>query len=854
MAATTGTAEVTQVKPAQPTSARARSAPAVVVAATAAVSLVNYGFSLLLLWIMPARDYAVVASVTALLLVFGTVAGASAPWVLAREVAVSAADPRRRSRAIAFAAFVASGQAATAGLVALLIVARYGDWETAVTACGAAVVIFFSTAAAGYLQGTERFTLLYVLRVAEVLAKVAVGFTLVKLGTGSWGVVAGFAFGALVVLASGMYSMRGDVARAWRSRRERWMRGTARDRALWRSSGGIIGIQAGTAVIAGLDSIIASVLLAGAHQLATYQVVQILGRIPFFVASSLAVIVFPRMARLRATRETTVNASLHALTRICGGVAFVVGTAPVPILGYLLPDRYGAYYVLLPWAAVTGFSLGGINLVTTYWQATGKTKSAAWALLAICGIATGCDVLAVRHGDILHLAWSAAATSSAGLVVLLFLVRRDWPTALRGVARQCAVVAVPGIALVLVRGSLAGWLIVAVAGLGLPVLHGLYLYGLSLASQERPRILHLAFEDPCRPGAGGGSLRTAEVNRRVARDFTVTVVCARYQGSATRTEQGVRYVHVGLPWGQKLSLLSYFACLPWALLRYPSDLVVEDFAAPFSTVAVPWLTSRPVVGVVQWLFAREKAAQYGLPFHLVERIGLASHRNLVAVSADLGAELRRRNPRATVHVIENGLPEEAFAPRDGERRNIVFLGRLEIAQKGLDMLLHAFAAIADSTGCELTIAGSGPDEAALRMLAHRLGVSDRVVFAGHVPPAERFELLAAAALVAMPSRYETYGLVAAEALAVGTPVVAFDIPCLRSIVSGAGGVLVPAFDTAAYATALADTLKNGELRARLGRAGRQSVARFRWEDVAVRQRDLFADLLTPAKDNVNDAI
>ncbi|MGD0704613.1 MAG: glycosyltransferase [Trebonia sp.] len=822
-----------------------RSAPAVVVGATAVISLANYAFSLLLLWILPARDYAVVASVTALLLVFGTVATASAPWVLAREVAVSAQDPPRRLRAIVFASLVALLQAITAAGVCVLIVARYADWRTAVTACGAVAVIFFSTAAAGYLQGTERFTALYVLRVVEVAAKVAVGFALVKLGTGPWGAVSGFAVGALLVLTGGLYYMRADVLRAWRSRHARWMRGVLRDRVLWSSSTGIIGIQAGTAIIAGLDSIIASVALAGRPELATYQVAQILGRIPFYIASSLAVIVFPRMARLRAARGRTVNSSLQALVRVCGPVAIVVGTAPLPILAHVLPPRYGAYDALLPWAAMTGFSLGGINLVTTYWQAIGRTRHAAWALLVTCLVSAACDAFAVRDGSIVHLAWSATATSTAGLAILLFLARRDWPETLRGVVRQSVVVLVPGVFLVLAHGHLLAWLIIAVLGLGLPCLRSLYLYGMVLASEDHPRLLHLAFEDPRRPGAGGGSLRTAEMNRRLARDFAVTMVCARYPGCKPRTEDGVRYVHVGVPWGAQLSLLSYFACVPWALLRYPSEFVVEDFAAPFSSIAVPWLTSRPVIGVVQWLFAEEKAAQYRLPFHWVERIGVASHRNLVAVSADLAAELSRRNPKATICVIENGLPDEAFRRRDSVRRNILFLGRLEIAQKGLDMLLHAFASIADATGSELMIAGSGPDEAKIRELARLLGIEERVLFAGHVRPSERFELLASAEIVAMPSRYETYGLVAAEALAVGTPVVAFDIPCLRSIVAGAGGVLVPPFDTGAYAAALADTINDGNLRIRLGQAGRETVSNLRWDDVAERQREFFVDRLMP---------
>jgi glycosyltransferase involved in cell wall biosynthesis/O-antigen/teichoic acid export membrane protein len=832
-------------KHAKSASAGTRSAPAVVVGATSVVSLLNYAFSLVLLWILPVRDYAVVASVTALLLVFGTVAGASAPWVLAREVALSTLDPLRRSRAIAFAGLVALGQAASAALISALIISRYADWQTTVTACVAVGLIFFSTAAAGYLQGTERFTLLYLLRVGEVLVKVAVGVSLVKAGTGPWGAVAGFVFGAVLVLLGGIYYMRADALRAWKSRHASWMLGVFHDRELWKSSAGIIGIQAGTAVIAGLDSIVASIMLARRPELATYQVVQILGRIPFYIASAFAVIVFPRMARLRESRTQAVNSSLHALLRVCAAVAIVVGTAPLPILAHILPSRYGAYSLLLPWAATTGFSLGGINLITTYWQATGRTRRAGWTLLAACLVAVIADTLAVWDGSVLHLAWSAAITSATALLSLLFLVRSDWPGALRGVARQSALVLIPGTFLFFLRGHVLAWLAVAVLGLGLPALRSLYLYGLALASQGHPRLLHLAFEDPRRPGAGGGSLRTAEVDRRLSRDFAVTVVCARYPGSRPRTDDGVRYVHIGLPRGDQLSLLSYFFCLPWALLRYPGELVIEDFAAPFSSIAVPWLTSRPVTGIVQWLFAKEKAHQYGLPFHWVERIGLASHHNLVAVSEDLAGELRRRNPRATILALENGLPDEAFQPRESVRNNILFLGRLEIAQKGLDILLEAFASISDTMRKELIIAGVGPDKAKLQSLARTLGIGERVVFAGHIPPCDRFEFLASAELVAMPSRYETYGLVASEALAVGTPVVAFDIPCLRTVVAGAGGVLVPPFDTAAYAAALSNTLRDSELRTRLGRAGRESVGHLRWDDVAKKQGDFLSHLLIP---------
>lgn len=517
-------------------SVEGRSVPTVVVVATGIVSLLNYSFALILLWILPSREYVVVASVTALLLVFGTVAGASAPWVLAREVAISATDARRRQRALAFASFVAFGQSAVAALICMIIVSSYADWQTTLTTCGAAIIIFMAAAAVGYLQGIERFNLIFFLRVSEVVVKVAVGVTLVKLGMGAWGAISGFAFGALLVFLGAIHYMRHDALSAWRSKRQVWIRTAFTDGRLWASATGIMGIQAGTAIIAGLDLIIASIMLSGSRQLANYQVAQILGRIPFYIASSLAIIVFPRMARMRAYRGLTVTSSLHVWIRVCGAATVIVATLPEPILVHILPARYGSVFVLLPWAGLTGLALGGINLVTTYWQAIGKCKSAVWVLLVTCLLSGVCDVLALRGGAALHLAWSATLTSMVGLCGLLMLVRWDWRKSLRGLARQGIIVAVPGIALLFLRDHLVIWSIVAMTGVALPALRSLYVYGLSLATFQQPRVLHLAFEDPHRPGSGGGSVRTFEIDKRLACSFKVTVVCARYRGCRPRSQ------------------------------------------------------------------------------------------------------------------------------------------------------------------------------------------------------------------------------------------------------------------------------------------------------------------------------
>jgi glycosyltransferase involved in cell wall biosynthesis len=197
--------------------------------------------------------------------------------------------------------------------------------------------------------------------------------------------------------------------------------------------------------------------------------------------------------------------------------------------------------------------------------------------------------------------------------------------------------------------------------------------------------------------------------------------------------------------------------------------------------------------------------------------------------------------------VPNGIDcDDWTAPAHRHRRDILYLGRLEIAQKGLDMLLEAYAGLGARVAGRLLLAGDGPDEGILRETAARLGIDGRVGFLGRVPAAERLDLIADAAVVAMPSRYETFGMVAAEALAAATPVVAFDIPCLQALVRPDVGIRVPAFDVPAFGAALATLLANPRLARDLGDAGPAAVADLRWDVLARRQEEVYLAALAPA--------
>lgn len=360
------------------------------------------------------------------------------------------------------------------------------------------------------------------------------------------------------------------------------------------------------------------------------------------------------------------------------------------------------------------------------------------------------------------------------------------------------------------------------------------------AAPRRLRIIHFAYEDKRQPGAGGGSVRTHEINRRLARTHDVTVIAAGWPSAEDRVEDGVRYLHAGSG-RTRARALAYFARLPWRAMTVDADLIVEDFGAPISTVGLPWFTDTPVVAMVQWLFAARMTKKYRLPLHLVENLGLRAHRHFIAVSDDLAGQLAARCRGSRVDVVPNGVEKAAFdadagrvAPRD--RASVAFLGRIDTAQKGLDVLIRAMPAL---PGHSLVVIGDGPDEANLRRLAHSLGVDGRISWRGRVEGQAKYDLLAAADVVAVPSRFETFGMVAVEALATGTPVVASDIDCLRHVVPDHVGRRVPVDQPEPLAAALRALLEDGATAARLGAAGREFARTFNWDRLAAQQERIY---------------
>jgi D-inositol-3-phosphate glycosyltransferase len=252
---------------------------------------------------------------------------------------------------------------------------------------------------------------------------------------------------------------------------------------------------------------------------------------------------------------------------------------------------------------------------------------------------------------------------------------------------------------------------------------------------------------------------------------------------------------------------------------------------------------------------REQAVRYE-----IERRTMAGSDRIVALTqVDRQQMLRHYGTQAPIVVIPGGVDLERFKPQpkaaararlglDPHKKILLFVGRIQ-RLKGLAVLLGAFARLSD-VDAQLLIVGGRPgtshesrEIARLQHLAGKLGIAERTRFVGAVAHEELPAYYAAADVSVMPSSYESFGLVAVESLACGTPVVATRVGGLRAIVrDGETGLLVPWRDAELFAERLRRVLTDGDLAGRLAGQARESVLEYGWDRVAEEHLALFGEV------------
>jgi D-inositol-3-phosphate glycosyltransferase len=186
--------------------------------------------------------------------------------------------------------------------------------------------------------------------------------------------------------------------------------------------------------------------------------------------------------------------------------------------------------------------------------------------------------------------------------------------------------------------------------------------------------------------------------------------------------------------------------------------------------------------------------------------------------------------------------------QDSTGRTLLFVGRLYPEQKGLLPLVEAVARLPAGLAASLRLVGEdwgGRDLVLRRARDH--GIADRVQVLGPLSRSALLEEYRRADVFVLPSLFEPYGIVLLEAMAAGLPIVASKVGGIPEVVEeGQTALLTPPGDVGALCAALRQLVEDGDLRARLGRAGRQRAQAHDWSRVVPQWAGLFEDVVGQA--------
>jgi D-inositol-3-phosphate glycosyltransferase len=251
--------------------------------------------------------------------------------------------------------------------------------------------------------------------------------------------------------------------------------------------------------------------------------------------------------------------------------------------------------------------------------------------------------------------------------------------------------------------------------------------------------------------------------------------------------------------------------------------------------------------------------------------------HIIAPNPDERAEMvwRMGADNARICVIPPGIDLDLFHPHNAlsararlglpDHPLVLFVGRVD-PMKGIETLLDGFQQLRDrdwdGAPPKLVFVGGSverrdgevvpvDDLVPVARRAESLGILDDVIFRGSEPQELLPDYYAAATVCAVPSRYESFGLVAVEAMACGLPVVASRAGGLKfTVEEEVSGLLVPVGDATALAHALDRVIRDRDLRASLQVGARQAAIRFSWQTIGPAMLNLYERLADGERENL----
>lgn len=373
------------------------------------------------------------------------------------------------------------------------------------------------------------------------------------------------------------------------------------------------------------------------------------------------------------------------------------------------------------------------------------------------------------------------------------------------------------------------------------------------------KILHVLYDHPENPWlGGGGAIRAQKINSVLqnAKDTEILLLCGAFPGAE---KKAARFVGFSQNYWISRITFAFFSTLYAWQHRNEFDLIVDDVSA-FTFFIPP--KKVPRISIFHHFIGTHASLKYPLIGKLAtwwEARKAGNSKAAICVSEDTAKDFRLHNPHVEPVVIPAGVdlpaPENKSGSNipnawrelgfDPQHDFILFLGRIDIVNKGLDLFLDVAENIIkqnlklDGKMVQFIVAGGGKDSQTFQELLQARKLSNNVFCTGFVNAAEKDFLLRQCLFLLMPSRFEGWGMVAMEAAAYGKVVLGTNIPGLRECVVHQKTGILTSLDSKALSLAAESLLSDGQKRIQLGLAATERARNFSWEALGQRQFEAY---------------
>jgi len=360
------------------------------------------------------------------------------------------------------------------------------------------------------------------------------------------------------------------------------------------------------------------------------------------------------------------------------------------------------------------------------------------------------------------------------------------------------------------------------------------------------KIAYYSYDHVANPYCGGGgAYRDLTINTLLASRHTIHCYYGRFRGARSAVDRGLRISFLGSSFNYPISRITYALCATLHSLLVKADVIVICYSI-FSPVLVFVFRKKNVVLELFHLARNEPFRKYsvlGIIPYIFEQCALLFGRNIICINRGMADYISRKYKNKNIATVYTGFDSQILSEQIVDEKYILYMGRIDIHMKGIDVLIDSFEKIVTSfPGVRLIVAGRGSrhDTDWLRNRIRNSPVADAMLFKENVSDAEKISLFHGATFVCMPSRFEGWCIAAIEAAAsskatIGTRIMGLD----ESIRDRETGILVSPDNADELAVAMALLLRDTALRNRLGSNGyRRALRQFTWDSIS-RQQEMY---------------